>query len=115
MTIVLEVDPGKRIPLHAHSAEETIIVLHSSAIAIAGKGAGPFSRHFESGSEGGRSVNLHLTTSRSGSRVALANRIRLGSRATRPGRSRPLRQHEEEATGAPRRGSSSPSPLPLLC
>jgi quercetin dioxygenase-like cupin family protein len=43
MTIVLEVDPGKRIPLHTHSAEETIIVLNGSAIATAGEAQGPVS------------------------------------------------------------------------
>jgi quercetin dioxygenase-like cupin family protein len=43
MTIVLEVDPGKCIPLHTHSAEETIIVLNGSAIATAGEAQGPVS------------------------------------------------------------------------
>jgi quercetin dioxygenase-like cupin family protein len=43
MTIVLEVDPGKRIPLHTHSAEETITVLNGSAIATAGEAQGPVS------------------------------------------------------------------------
>jgi quercetin dioxygenase-like cupin family protein len=41
MTIVLEVDPGKRIPLHTHSAEETVIVINGSAIATAGETQGP--------------------------------------------------------------------------
>jgi quercetin dioxygenase-like cupin family protein len=41
MTIVLEVDPGKRIPLHTHSAEETVVVLNGSAIATAGEAQGP--------------------------------------------------------------------------
>ena len=35
MTIMLEVDPGKRIPLHTHSAEKTITVLNGSAVATA--------------------------------------------------------------------------------
>ena len=43
MTIVLEADPGKRIPLHTHSAEETVIVLNGSAIATAGDAQGPVS------------------------------------------------------------------------
>ena len=43
MTIVLEVDPGKHIPLHTHSAEETVIVLNGSAIATAGEAQGPVS------------------------------------------------------------------------
>src|SRR4029450_12960795 len=43
MTIVLELAPGKRIPLHTHSAEETIIVLNGSAIATAGETQGPVS------------------------------------------------------------------------
>jgi quercetin dioxygenase-like cupin family protein len=43
MTIVLEVDPGKRIPLHTHSAEETVVVLKGSAIATAGEAQGPVS------------------------------------------------------------------------
>jgi quercetin dioxygenase-like cupin family protein len=43
MTIILEVDPGKHIPLHTHSAEETIIVLEGSAIATAGEAQGPVS------------------------------------------------------------------------
>jgi quercetin dioxygenase-like cupin family protein len=43
VTIVLEVDPGKHIPLHTHSAEETLIVLNGSAVATAGEAQGPVS------------------------------------------------------------------------
>jgi quercetin dioxygenase-like cupin family protein len=40
---MLEVDPGKHIPLHTHSAEETVVVLNGSAIATAGDAQGPVS------------------------------------------------------------------------
>jgi len=39
--VYLEVDPGDRIPLHTHSAEETLVVLQGSAIATAGDQQGP--------------------------------------------------------------------------
>jgi quercetin dioxygenase-like cupin family protein len=34
--VVLEVDPGKKIPLHTHSAEETLVVLAGSGEATTG-------------------------------------------------------------------------------
>ena len=34
--VYLEVDPGNRIPLHAHSAEETVIVLQGAGEATVG-------------------------------------------------------------------------------
>lgn len=34
--VILEVDPGNKIPLHTHSAEETLVVLQGSADATAG-------------------------------------------------------------------------------
>jgi quercetin dioxygenase-like cupin family protein len=41
--VVLEVDPGNRIPLHTHSAEETLVVLQGSGEATAGDLHGPVS------------------------------------------------------------------------
>jgi quercetin dioxygenase-like cupin family protein len=35
--VVLEVDPGNKIALHAHSAEETLVVLEGSGEATAGE------------------------------------------------------------------------------
>jgi quercetin dioxygenase-like cupin family protein len=41
--VVLEVDPGNKIPLHTHSAEETLIVLQGSGEATADDLGGPVS------------------------------------------------------------------------
>jgi quercetin dioxygenase-like cupin family protein len=41
--VILEVDPGNKIPLHTHSAEETLVVLQGSAEATAGELRGPVS------------------------------------------------------------------------
>jgi quercetin dioxygenase-like cupin family protein len=41
--VVLEVDPGNKIPLHTHSADETLVVLQGSADATAGDLRGPVS------------------------------------------------------------------------
>ena len=43
IVVYLELDPGDRIPLHSHSADETIVVLEGSAIATAGDQQGPVS------------------------------------------------------------------------
>jgi quercetin dioxygenase-like cupin family protein len=40
---VLEVDPGNKIPLHTHSADETLVVLQGSGEATAGDLRGPVS------------------------------------------------------------------------
>jgi len=36
LVVYLEVDPGNRVPLHMHSAEETVLVLQGAAEATAG-------------------------------------------------------------------------------
>ena len=41
--VCLEVDPGNRIPLHTHTAEETILVLQGTGVATAGEQRGPVS------------------------------------------------------------------------
>jgi quercetin dioxygenase-like cupin family protein len=39
--VVLEVDPGNKIPLHSHSAEETLVVLQGSGEGTVGDHRGP--------------------------------------------------------------------------
>jgi quercetin dioxygenase-like cupin family protein len=41
--VILEVDPGNKIPLHTHTAEETLVVLQGSGEATAGDLRGPVS------------------------------------------------------------------------
>ncbi len=41
MVVYLEVDPGDHIPLHTHTADETVVVLRGSGAARLGDQEGP--------------------------------------------------------------------------
>ena len=41
MVVYPEVDPGDHIPLHTHTADETVVVLHGSGAAMLGDQEGP--------------------------------------------------------------------------